>query len=211
MVQSLSWDETRALGNRIARALQKSRHGDVLVEWMAHHVAELLAAADAAPDDEDARERATAAVLDLWGKRTSLPTWPPEDAAAAVSLAIEGRASDTPWLPQRDPQTWKAAAARLEQLHDTEIQAVLSAVLTEAPASAREWLGQAKAMTEDEAKILERVALARDRAMDEFVKALGKKRTTKAERAEVTLKRLEAAARERARVLKAMRRVLKDR
>ena len=54
---------------------QLGTKGDTLTSWMAHHVADLMARAEAAPLAEraDAEEACARAVLDLWRHRNVLP------------------------------------------------------------------------------------------------------------------------------------------
>ena len=62
-----------ALGKRLVAQL--GAKGDVLTSWMAHHVADLMARAEAAPPAEKAvaQEACARAVLDLWRHRNVLP------------------------------------------------------------------------------------------------------------------------------------------
>lgn len=63
---------------------------DVLVSWMSHHVARLIAEArDAAPEGKaEAEERCRRAILDLWRERRSLNAPPPLESVDRIEEVI---------------------------------------------------------------------------------------------------------------------------
>lgn len=75
-----------ALGKRLVAQL--GAEDDLLTVWMAHHVADLMARAEAAPSAEKgaAEDACARAILDLWRHRNSLPEHqrPLEDVQAVL-------------------------------------------------------------------------------------------------------------------------------
>jgi hypothetical protein len=66
-------DPILSLGRKLVAAL-KSDDDDLLSQWMAHYIAELIADCDTtdAARSKAAKERCASAILDLWGHRASL-------------------------------------------------------------------------------------------------------------------------------------------
>ena len=64
-----------ALGRKLVDELGENPRADTLSRWMAHYMAELIDAAENAPQDElpASRRRCFDAILDLWSHRADLP------------------------------------------------------------------------------------------------------------------------------------------
>jgi hypothetical protein len=60
-----------ALGKELVAELEAG--DDMLASWMAHHIANLMAKAEAAPADQAAGEACAHAILELWRHRSALP------------------------------------------------------------------------------------------------------------------------------------------
>ena len=69
------FDEVVALGRKIVDELDKVPRVDTLSRWMSHYIAELIDAAENAPQEERAasRRRCFEAILELWSHRAELP------------------------------------------------------------------------------------------------------------------------------------------
>lgn len=89
-----------ALGRVIVRQLELERRGEVPTRWMAHHLAELIQAADMSEGDgrQAAEDRAAKLILELWANRRALPT--PADPLSGYSDAIKVLRT---MLPSGDP------------------------------------------------------------------------------------------------------------
>jgi hypothetical protein len=69
------FDSIRKLGDKLVAQLDLSQSHDLLSRWMAHYVAQLIAAADAAPRGKArtaAQKACAAAILELWSHRADL-------------------------------------------------------------------------------------------------------------------------------------------
>jgi len=89
MVSLARSDAVVALGKRLVAQLEAD--DDLLASWMAHHIADLLAQAEAAaPDERGAAEGTCAqAILDLWRHRNVLPQHlRPLDEVAPILRAL---------------------------------------------------------------------------------------------------------------------------
>jgi cytochrome P450 len=77
------------LGRKLVEHLDRDCR-DVLVSWMSHHVARLIAEArDAAPEQKaEAEEHCRRAILDLWRERRSLNAPPPLASVDRIEEAI---------------------------------------------------------------------------------------------------------------------------
>ncbi|HEX8214768.1 MAG TPA: hypothetical protein VF582_04765 [Allosphingosinicella sp.] len=78
MDASSGFEEVAELGRKLVEHLDREG-GDLLVSWMSHHVARLIAEARDAPPErkEEAEDRCRGAILDLWRERRSLNAPPP--------------------------------------------------------------------------------------------------------------------------------------
>lgn len=96
-----------ALGQTIVQQLEHKDRGEVLVRWMAHHLAELIAEAAQAvgPAKVEAEQRAVDLILKLWLHRRALPE--PVDPLGSLRPAIavlERLMPDqNPWRFHRGP------------------------------------------------------------------------------------------------------------
>lgn len=120
-----------ALGREIVRQFELTDRGTVLARWMAHHVAEIIAEAEAAEGQvrRSLEKQAVDLILRIWRHRRSLPD--PADPLAGYREAIEvlGRLlpDSNPWLfVQRDDRV-----GLLKEMFETLSRAVyLGLVLT---------------------------------------------------------------------------------
>lgn len=75
------------MGQDIVDGMESAEDGDVLSQWMAHHLADLI---DRAGDDAVAREECVALILDLWRHRASHPKhWADIDDTRSLLKAIK--------------------------------------------------------------------------------------------------------------------------
>lgn len=107
-VTSPPWLEVVALGQQIVTQLGLDTTTDTLSRWMAHRVAELIAAGD---EDETRRADAADLILRLWERRGAWPKgWPPP-AMARVLRWLDPNLR-TPEAPSTSP--WSRRLARVE-------------------------------------------------------------------------------------------------
>lgn len=86
---STSTDVTLELGKQLASSLEE---WDVLGRWMAHFVAELISAVDAADGDAEvgaAKARAAEEILRLWSHRSTMPRPYPMESFDRVFAALD--------------------------------------------------------------------------------------------------------------------------
>lgn len=88
------------LGRAIVRQLELDRRGELPSRWMAHHLAELITAAQTASGEpkQQAEDRAAELILKLWVNRRALPT--PADPLHGHLAAIKTLGA---MLPDADP------------------------------------------------------------------------------------------------------------
>src|SRR4051794_32271809 len=104
------WPKATALGAKILDDLGLATTTDTLSRWMAHRIAELIVQGKR-EDDEDARQRATQLIFELWERRSDWPSgWPPAKSAAVIERLAEteersevrprpgGEEPEDPWL-----------------------------------------------------------------------------------------------------------------
>jgi hypothetical protein len=158
------------LGERILAELDSERTNNTLTRWLAHHLADLLTAAEQAKLTGTPEQAATAdtrcrtAILDLWEHRSAWPNgWPPpgvQDWAqhiASIELALyPGRRGGLLTQLQRlHEQLLLAMIDIASSDHDTDIEAA--------------WLNEfAEHLTPDEHTLLTRYA-DRDRRLLELL------------------------------------------
>lgn len=98
MVEFLPHDSILALGKQLVAELGLDRSCDTLARWMAHHIADLIHAAESAGDEERpaAMDRCARAILDLWNHRHVLPDGSrPFEAAEPLFRAIRSLDPDS--------------------------------------------------------------------------------------------------------------------
>lgn len=105
-----------ALGRVIVRQLELAQRGDVLVRWMAHHLAELIKTAESSEGavKQDAEDHAVDLILKLWANRRALPV--PADPLNGYRDAIRIL---TRLQPSADPwHLFRRASSDEDLLHD---------------------------------------------------------------------------------------------
>jgi glutathione S-transferase len=160
---STSTDVTLELGKRLASSLEE---WDVLGRWMAHYVAELIAAVEAADGDAEvaaAKARAAEEILILWSHRSTMPRPYPLESfdrvfAALDRLELRSPASrlsryfgdDAPTAADLAVVPFLEIAARV----DDELSDVVAWLISEAAAAAADaeapWVPIAVGIGEDE-------------------------------------------------------------
>lgn len=115
------------LGQAIVRQLELDRRGELPSRWMAHHLAELITAAQTAKGKakQQAEDRAADLVLKLWANRRSLPAsadplYGHLDAIKVLSAMLP---SSNPW---RRFQRGDSVESLLCDMFDALVQLVMS-------------------------------------------------------------------------------------
>ncbi len=149
-----------ALGRELVRNLELDARGSTIERWMAHHLAEVIAQADAATGIEktEADARAADLIQKLWAKRRSLPTSADPLGGYRESIAVLSRL-----MPDGNP--WAAYAARhgleglLRNLFDAMARVVVGGILlTQTHASREVSAAETGALEQDERVLLELLA-----------------------------------------------------
>lgn len=145
------------LGRTIVRQLELEQHGNVLPRWMAHHLAELIKAAENSESaaKQDAEDRAVELILKLWKSRRDLPV--PADPLSeyrdAIMVLDRMLPSADPWLRFRRP------GSDDDLLHDmvgAMAQLVMSGLLLTRAAEMRTIADiERKALSEEETFLLD--------------------------------------------------------
>lgn len=144
MDDSKPWDTTIALGQRILEELKLDREMDTLGRWLAHHLAEQMQRAVAAPEGaggEPDRRECVDLILRLWERRQ---TWP----LSAPLKDVAGRLDE---LLRPKPRFLHSSTGKsdpyldllhnLEELHHREAQICLAVWISGLDLSAeREYL-----------------------------------------------------------------------
>lgn len=111
------------LGQHLVRELNLDDSVDTLGRWMAHHVAELIGAAEKATSKKDrlvAQKRAMEAILRIWEHRESLPgyAYPLAKYNELLSVLDRLRPDDNPFRfnQMRESKTDRAAAILFDNL-----------------------------------------------------------------------------------------------
>lgn len=115
------------LGQAIVRQLELDRRGELPSRWMAHHLAELITAAQTAKGKakQQAEDRAADLILKLWANRRSLPAsadplYGHLDAIKVLSAMLP---SSNPW---RRFQRGDSVESLLCDMFDALVQLVMS-------------------------------------------------------------------------------------
>ncbi|MGH3719388.1 MAG: hypothetical protein ACRDRI_11240 [Pseudonocardiaceae bacterium] len=148
------------LGEQIVHELGLERSNDTLSRWLAHHVAELINAAQDAqqtltPEQaHQAAQQCRAAILQLWQHRTSWPHgWPPP-GALQITRQLDG-------LPEPGPGGWhdNRLLSVLQDTHHRLLEALVDCAASgHAKTVEEQWLEHfGEILTEDETAILTRV------------------------------------------------------
>lgn len=145
------------LGRTIVRQLELEQRGNVLPRWMAHHLAELIKAAENSESaaKQDAEDRAVELILKLWTSRRDLPV--PADPLSEYRDAI--MALDR-MLPSANPWfRFRRSGSDEELLHDmfgAMAQLVMSGLLLTRAAEMRTIADiERKALSEEETFLLD--------------------------------------------------------
>lgn len=145
------------LGRTIVRQLELEQRGNVLPRWMAHHLAELIKAAENSESaaKQDAEDRAVELILKLWTSRRDLPV--PADPLSEYRDAI--MALDR-MLPSANPwHRFRRPSSDDELLHDmfgAMAQLVMSGLLLTRAAEMRTIADiERKALSEEETFLLD--------------------------------------------------------
>lgn len=127
---------------------------DTIGRWMAHHLAELvIAAQDETTTTVEQRQRIVATILKVWSHRRAYPSRAPLDDFSNVFAALERLGDDSPWkflrpfdahIEMLEPSTvglpLVSTAAELERLtRETTIRLIWLAI-RDAKEKNREWL-----------------------------------------------------------------------
>ncbi|MEU5385873.1 hypothetical protein [Kitasatospora cineracea] len=160
---ALSDTDLMKLGGKILDELDAAATGDTLTRWLAHHIADLITAADRAQQAGTAEEAAYAAeqcrraILDLWAHRTAWPNgWPPPGAKRWTEILIS---ADTPTYGFQ----YGNGLSALQRLHDHVLVALADDETTkEAVDAVQDWIEPfGQLLNVDERKLLE-LYLGRD-------------------------------------------------
>lgn len=152
----LNTDACLALGRRLVEQVEPY---DLAGQWMAHHLAELVTAAeDETATTLDQRIQIVETVLRLWMNRRSLPGKVPGYDLDRVFAALDRLGDERPWRYVRlpfdpDPHVRQlplvAAAAELERLVRGSVITLILLAHNEARESASEWLEASNALNAD--------------------------------------------------------------
>lgn len=147
------------LGEAILKELDLEQTDDILSRWLAHHIAELMQAADTAqrqgtPDEAAlTAKQCREAILQLWAHRTDWPEgWPPPQAA---KMAKRLKRLDDPAQPWQGRSIFND----LETAHNRLLSALIDCAVRTGDAPDLPWLTRFRdVLSEDEITILERAA-----------------------------------------------------
>ena len=118
------------LGRAIVQQLELDHRGDILDQWMAHHLAELITAAESSEGNvkQEAEDRAAELILKLWKNRSALP--PAADPLSGYRDAIKVLGAMVPSAdPWRHFQQKDTVEALLHDMFGAMVHLVMSGLL----------------------------------------------------------------------------------
>lgn len=152
-----------ALGQAIVTELEHDRRGEVLQRWLAHHLAELMAAVDreTGAAKAEAEARAVDVILKLWTHRRALPEAVDPLGGVRDAVAVLGRLmpESNPWEHDRYHCPYEHLLKRTFQTLSRVV--VGGIVLTQ--------LTQPRAISEPESAALEDEEIAIRATLDKWV------------------------------------------
>lgn len=157
-----------ALGQAIVSELEHDRRGEVLQRWLAHHLAELMAAADreTGAAKAEAEARAVDVILKLWAHRRALPEDVDPLGGVRDAVAVLGRLmpESNPWERHREHRPFEHLLSKTFQ---TLSRAVVGGILLTQ-------LTRQRAITESESAALEDEEIAIRATLEQWMAAVAR-------------------------------------
>lgn len=175
MGRSVPWSETVALGQKIVR--EWGDRPSVLVQWMAHRIAEMMRKAeeaDSPKEREAARTECTDLIMRLWERRNHWPYGSPLDPVSETLSAIAWQPDFTSpsELDQPDPSgRWERVYEDMKELHYEESSFLVYAMAANMELStAEDWTEDHKTIMENQERevLIDLIELRKQASSEDF-------------------------------------------